>query len=56
MDKALQPHLDAVHRVLRYLKQSLGQGIFLSETSDIHLHVFWDANWARYRDAQCSVT
>ena len=43
MDKPCTSHLDAAHRVLRYIKQSLGQGILLSTLSNIQLHAFYDA-------------
>jgi hypothetical protein len=46
MDKPCTSHLDAAHRVLRYIKQSPGQGILLSATSNIQLHAFCDADWA----------
>lgn len=35
-----QPHLDAAHRVLRYLKQTPGQGIFLSSSSALEIQAF----------------
>ncbi|CAH9129521.1 unnamed protein product [Cuscuta epithymum] len=41
-----QTHLDAAIRVLRYLKQTPGQGIFLSSDSDITLTGYCDADWA----------
>ncbi|PKI73561.1 hypothetical protein CRG98_006142 [Punica granatum] len=40
-----QDHWDAVMRVLRYLKQSPGQGIFLRPTS-LSLTAYCDADWA----------
>jgi hypothetical protein len=56
MDKPQQSHLNAVHKALRYLKQSSGQGILLSATSNMQLHAFCNANWACYRDTRRSVT
>ncbi|GKU88743.1 hypothetical protein SLEP1_g2972 [Rubroshorea leprosula] len=41
-----QPHMDAAIRVLRYLKSSPGQGIFLLSTSSLHLSAFCDSDWA----------
>jgi hypothetical protein len=44
MDKPRTSHLDAAHRVLRYIEQSPGQRILLLATSNIQLHAFCDAN------------
>ncbi|CAH9133803.1 unnamed protein product, partial [Cuscuta epithymum] len=41
-----QTHLDAAIRVLRYLKQTPGQGIFLSSENDSTLKGYCDADWA----------
>jgi hypothetical protein len=50
------PHLDAVHRVLRYIKQAPGQGLFMPSASPIQLHAYCDADWAKCKDTQRSVT
>lgn len=39
-------HLRAAERVLGYLKNSLGMGIFLSASSDLHLYAYCDSDWA----------
>lgn len=44
MDKPRVPHVDAAHRVLRYIKQTPGQGILLSVTSSIQLEAFCDVD------------
>jgi hypothetical protein len=51
-----QPHLDAAHRVLRYLKNSPGQGLFLTSKSDFKVKAFCDSDWARCPDSCRSVT
>ncbi|XP_024032977.1 uncharacterized protein LOC112095372 [Morus notabilis] len=56
MDKPRTPHLEAAHRVLRYLKQTPGQGIFLSADSPMQLNAFCDVDWARCRDIRRSTT
>ncbi|XP_059436891.1 uncharacterized mitochondrial protein AtMg00810-like [Corylus avellana] len=40
MDKLRQPHLNAAHQVLRYLKNSLAEGFTFSTKSDFHLKGF----------------
>ena len=38
-------HMDAALRVLRYLKRSLGKGILLISSSDLHIRGYNDTNW-----------
>jgi hypothetical protein len=40
MQDPRQPHLDAANNLLRYIKQSPGQGIFFPSTSDLCLKAF----------------
>ncbi|XP_021991719.1 uncharacterized mitochondrial protein AtMg00240-like [Helianthus annuus] len=40
-----QNHLDAVHRVLRYLKATIGQGIHLSRSGGYGLTAYCDSDW-----------
>ncbi|XP_020258184.1 uncharacterized protein LOC109834558 [Asparagus officinalis] len=56
MDKPRQPHLDAAHKVLRYLKQTPGQGIFLPSKGPLELRAYCDADWARCKDTRRSTT
>jgi len=49
-------HHQAVFRILRYLKGSIGQGIFLDAKSDIHLKSYSDFDWAGCTDTRRSVT
>ncbi|XP_022867558.1 uncharacterized protein LOC111387247 [Olea europaea var. sylvestris] len=51
-----QPHLDAAHHLLRYLKASPGQGLFYSAASDFQLRAFANADWGSYLDTRKSVT
>ncbi|XP_050117695.1 uncharacterized mitochondrial protein AtMg00240-like [Malus sylvestris] len=56
MEKPRQPHLDAAHKVLKYIKQAPGQGIFLPSTGSLQLQAFCDAGWVRCRDTRRSIT
>jgi hypothetical protein len=56
MDKPRQPHLAAAHQVLKYIKQTPGQGIMLPSTGNLQLQAFCDADWARCKDTRRSVT
>jgi len=56
MDKPRQPHLDTTYKVLKYIKQTPGQGILLPSTGALHLRAFCDADWARCNDMRRSVT
>lgn len=39
-------HLDAVFRILRYLRGTVNHGIFLSSSSKLHLQGYTDSDWA----------
>ncbi|KAL5787126.1 hypothetical protein ACOSP7_004075 [Xanthoceras sorbifolium] len=41
-----QGHLDAVYRILRYLKRTPGKGLFFAKTNDRKIRAFTDADWA----------
>ncbi|XP_021802666.1 uncharacterized protein LOC110746736 [Prunus avium] len=56
MEKPRQPHLETAHKVLKYIKQAPGQGIFLPSTGSLQLQAFCDADWARCRDTRRSIT
>jgi hypothetical protein len=56
MDKPRQPHLAAAHQVLKYIKQTSGQGIMLPSTGNLQLQAFCDADWACCKDTRRSVT
>lgn len=56
MDKPRQLHLDVIQRVLRYLKGSLGQGLYFVAHSNLHLKEYADSNWAGCSNTRKSVT
>ncbi|XP_043702344.1 uncharacterized mitochondrial protein AtMg00810-like [Telopea speciosissima] len=41
-----QPHLDAAHRLLRFLKATPGQGIFFSANTELNISGYCDSDWA----------
>ncbi|XP_062118392.1 uncharacterized mitochondrial protein AtMg00810-like [Humulus lupulus] len=49
-------HLQAAHKVLRYLKHKPGQGVFYSATSSLQIHAFSDSDLASFPDTSISVT
>jgi hypothetical protein len=46
MHRPLQPHWQAVKRILRYLKHTLSHGLLISRTSYLQLQAYSDADWA----------
>ncbi|CAL1360108.1 unnamed protein product [Linum trigynum] len=51
-----QAHVDAAHRVLRYLKGSPGQGLFFSSAGSPDLTAFCDADWGGCQQTRRSTT
>ncbi|XP_050207614.1 uncharacterized mitochondrial protein AtMg00810-like [Mercurialis annua] len=49
-------HLQASHRVLRYLKKSPGQGLLFNVSTNNHISAFSDADWATCPDSRKSVS
>ena len=56
MQSPSEAHMNAAMRVLRYLKQSPGQGILLSSKSAPTLTAYCDSDWGRCADSRKSVT
>ncbi|XP_019101803.1 PREDICTED: uncharacterized protein LOC109133271 [Camelina sativa] len=49
-------HLQVAHKVLRYLKGTIGQGLFYGKDYDFSLRGFSDADWGACPDSRRSVT
>jgi hypothetical protein len=46
MQTPQKPHLDAVRRILRYIKHTLQCGIFYEAKSQLQVHGYTDVDWA----------
>ncbi|XP_057791336.1 uncharacterized mitochondrial protein AtMg00810-like [Salvia miltiorrhiza] len=55
VSKPCNGHLLAAERVLKYLKGTIGHGLFFSKTSTFSLSAFCDADWAACPDTRKSV-
>ena len=49
-------HLQAAHKVLRYIKTNHGQGLMYSSENEMCLNAFADADWAACKDTRRSLT
>jgi len=56
MSAPKMPHLQAAYKVLKYLKKTLGQGLFLYAESKLQLKCFCDVDWAACIDTRRSVS
>ena len=56
MHQPCKLHMEAVFRVVRYLKNAPGQGLFISSNSDFRLRAYCDSNWARCPITRMSTT
>ena len=50
------PHLQATYRIIKYLKKTPGQGLFLSTDSSIQLKAYCDVAWATCIDTRRPVS
>jgi len=46
MHAPYEEHLEAAHKILRYLKATSGKGLFFKKTNDKNVAIFIDAYWA----------
>ncbi|XP_019174210.1 PREDICTED: uncharacterized protein LOC109169770 [Ipomoea nil] len=56
LDKPTDLHLQAAHRILRYIKAAPGQGLFFPVASNLQLRAFSDSDWGACVDTRKSVT
>ncbi|RVW97878.1 Retrovirus-related Pol polyprotein from transposon RE1 [Vitis vinifera] len=56
MNTPRKPHWEAALRVLRYIKGSPGQGLFLPSENNLTLSAFCDSDWGGCRMSRCSVS
>lgn len=56
LNKPIDLHMTTVHRVLRYIKFSIGQCLFFFVASNFYLKAYSDADWAGCLDTRKSTT
>ncbi|RVW86325.1 Retrovirus-related Pol polyprotein from transposon RE1 [Vitis vinifera] len=56
MHSPKESHLEAVYKILRYLKGSPGRGLFFKKSDSKKVEIYTDADWARSTDDRRSTT
>lgn len=56
MSNPNEAHLAAAHRLLRYIKTTIGQGLFYSSQNSLQVQAFTDSDWARCEETRRSIT
>lgn len=56
VEQPRESHLKAAHRILQYLKGSIGQGVFFSSEANLAVKAYVDADWASCVDTRRSVS
>ncbi|XP_021771481.1 uncharacterized protein LOC110735599 [Chenopodium quinoa] len=56
MHKPQKQHLEAVYRILRYLKKAPGRGVLYEKHGHLDLHAFTDVDWGGDRDSRKSTS
>uniref|UniRef100_A0A803LBV2 Uncharacterized protein n=1 Tax=Chenopodium quinoa TaxID=63459 RepID=A0A803LBV2_CHEQI len=56
MHKPQKQHLEAIYRILRYLKGTVGKGVMYKKHGHLDLHAFTDADWGADRDSRKSTS
>ncbi|RVW61479.1 Retrovirus-related Pol polyprotein from transposon RE1 [Vitis vinifera] len=56
MHSPKESHLEAVYKILRYLKGSPGRGLFFKKSDSKKVEIYTDADWAGAADDRRSTT